>query len=274
MSGALEEQEKVMSEETKELVVNDRRHHVSADAPSGGGTLMETLASAVQRGLPIETLNALMDFQERIEAKEARKAYTEAMSAAREAFLPLIKKHSGYADRYKHEKLDDVCDAVDDALSANGLTYRWKTLDLENGWVKVFCIMTHKSGHTEEDEGSGDPKLAADPKANMNGFQRRETAISYLKRSTLKSICGIAAGEKDDDTKNIRDDGHSQAEPHDEAAPLLDIIDKTSRDELSGLNAKVKAEAEKRKISQAAFGLVRAHYSARLNREKELANAE
>lgn len=194
-----------MSEEKRELVVNDRRHVAADVLPSGGGTLMETLASAVQRGLPVETLNALMDFQERIEARDAKKAYAVAMSEARKAFLPLIKKHSGYANRYKHEKLNDVCDAVDDALSANGLDYNWITEDSPDGIVKVTCIMTHVAGHEKADSGSGDPKLAADPKANMNGFQRRETAISYLKRSTLKSICGIAAGDMDDDAQSIKD---------------------------------------------------------------------
>lgn len=262
-----------MCEERKELVVNDRRH-VSADAlPTGGGSLMETLASAVQRGLPIETLNALMDFQERIEAKEAKRAYTEAMAEARKAFLPLIKKHSGYANRYKHEKLDDVCNAVDDALSANGLTYRWKTEDLPEGCVKVTCFMDHVGGYGESDYGSGDPKLAADAKANMNGFQRRETAISYLKRSTLKSVCGIAAGEADNDAQSIRDDGVNQQDPQEEAAPLLDMIDQTKSAELSALSGKIKDEAASRKLSEPAFKLVRAHYAARIKREQELANA-
>lgn len=252
-----------MSAETKELVVNDRRHHVPADTHSTpGGDLMETLASAVQRGLPIETLNALMDFQERIQAKEAKKAYTEAMAEAKKAFLPLIKKHAGYANRYKHEKLSDICNAVDDALSANGLQYHWTTEDLEDGRVRVTCFMEHLAGHTKQDTGAGDPKLAADPKANMNGFQRRETAISYLKRSTLKSVCGVSAGDLDDDTQSIRDSEY--IDPQTEASPLIDLIDQ------GATNEQVKAEAQKRKTSPAAFNIAKAHYAARKKREAEI----
>lgn len=259
-----------MSEKTTELVVNDRRHVPADIAPVAGATIMETLASAVQRGLPIETLNALMDFQERMEGNEARKAYAIAMSAARKAFLPLVKKHSGYQNRYKHEKLSDVCDAVDDALSANGLDYNWVTEDLPDGTVKVTCIMTHVAGHEKSDSGSGDPKLAADPKANMNGFQRRETAISYLKRSTLKSICGIAAGDMDDDTQAIKGD----------AAPVeydtevwLDKIDAAieskNRKAIEALRDEIQKEAATGKVPKWALDMISAHFSKRLSDAKK-----
>lgn len=273
MSGAVNEQEKVMSE-AKELVVNDRRHHVPADVPSGGGTLMETLASAVQRGLPVETLNALMEFQEKQDAFQARKAFDAAMSDLRSDLPEIVKnKRVGFEHKsgegstnYSHETLDAVTNALSPAMAKHGLAFRWRVDNSEQGKVRVTCIISHRDGHSEETSLCAAP----DSSGKKNAIQQVGSTVTYLQRYTLKAAVGVAASNDDDGA------GSDEAvnDPQEEAAPLLDMIDKTPRDELAGLNEKVKAEAEKRKLSQAAFGLVRAHYSARLNREKELANAE
>lgn len=260
-----------MSEERKELIVNDRRHHVSADAaPATGGSLMETLASAVQRGLPIETLNALMDFQERHEAAQARKSFDAAMAEAKKA-LPVIIKNRAVdftsqkgRTHYKHEDLASIARAVDPILARHGLSYRFNTVTDKEG-VTVTCIVSHRDGHSETNT------LIAghDNSGNKNSIQAIGSTITYLQRYTLKAALGLAASHDDDGAGQ----GDEAVDPQEEAAPLLDMIDQTPREELGGLNGKIKKEAETRKLSAPAFNLVKAHYSARIKREKEMASA-
>lgn len=254
---------------TDELVVNDRRH-VAADAPAAGGNLMETLATAVQRGLPIETLNALMDFQERHESFNARKAFDAAMAAAK-AELPVIVKNrtvdfttSKGRTNYKHEDLAAIARAVDPVLARHGLSYRFRTTQ-DGATVSVTCIVSHRDGYSEENTLSA----GRDDSGNKNSIQGFGSTITYLQRYTLKAALGLAASHDDDG----RGQGDGAVDPADEASPLLDLIDQTTKENLSALSATLKTEAASRKLSEAAFKIVRAHYSARMKREKEIAGA-
>ncbi|MEM6413168.1 MAG: ERF family protein [Pseudomonadota bacterium] len=161
-------------------------------------TPMEMLNTALSNGAPIETLEKLMALQERWEANQARKAFVAAMANARAKFEPILKRHNGYNNRYKYEQLSDIETAVRSALSEHGITYEWQTEDSDDGRIRVTCIATHSDGHNKTNSLSCHPKDVADPKANMNGAQRIQTAVTYLERITLKALLGLAAGPDSD----------------------------------------------------------------------------
>lgn len=148
---------------------------------------------ALTMGATPDALKTLLDLQERWEANEARKLFVAEMAKAKLSFGPILKKTSGYNNRYKYETLVDIQNAVDGPLADHGFFYDWKTEDLADGRVRVTCIVTHEAGHSRSNSLSGHPDDTADAKANMNGHQRMGGAVTYLQRYTLKAALGIAA---------------------------------------------------------------------------------
>lgn len=178
-------------------------HETSAPVTSGTGTAltpMEMLNTAVERGASIETLEKLMALQERWEANQARKAFDNAMAAAK-AEIPTINKNrevdftsSKGRTNYRHEDLSEIARVVTPILAKFGLSYRYRTDSPINGPVTVTCIVSHRDGHSEENT------LVAgrDDSGNKNNIQGVGSTITYLQRYTLKAALGLAASNDDD----------------------------------------------------------------------------
>lgn len=167
---------------------------------SGTVTPMDMLDRAVASGAGIETLEKLMALQERWEANQARKAFDEAMAAAK-ADIPTIAKNRVVdftsqkgRTNYRHEDLGEIAKTIDPILSRHGLSYRFRTTSNLNEPVTVTCIVSHRAGHSEENT------LCAgrDDSGNKNSIQGVGSTITYLQRYTLKAALGLAASNDDD----------------------------------------------------------------------------
>jgi hypothetical protein len=165
-------------------------------------TPMEMLSVAVSSGSGIEVIERLMTLQERWSAAQARRAFDEAIAAAKAKIKPIRKnKRVHYASKdkekantdYMHETMGEIARTIDPILAEHGLSYRYRT-EQGNGNVTVTCIVSHKEGHSEEtpltsgrDEGAG-----------KNNLQALGSALTYLQRYTLKIALGLAAAADDD----------------------------------------------------------------------------
>jgi len=163
-------------------------------------TPMAMLNQAVAQGAGIEVLTKLMDLQDRYEATQARKAFDEAIAAAK-AEIPTIFKNrlvdftgkSGIRTHYRHEDLGEIARTVDPILSKHGLSYRWSTASDQAG-VTVTCIVSHRDGHVEKNTLTA----GRDESGNKNHIQAIGSAITFLQRYTLKAALGLAASNDDD----------------------------------------------------------------------------
>lgn len=232
-------------------------------------TPMEMLQQAVSGGADPETLEKLMTLHERWQAQQDRKSFVASMAKARAEFLPVYKQTSGYLNRYKFEQLSNIADAVDPALAKYGFSYEWVTEDLEEGRVRVTCVVTHEEGHEKRNSLSGHPENTADEKANMNEFQRLGGAVTYLQRYTLKSALGIAASA---DT----DAGGASSAPNFDTGPWIARIDDAFKNKdqsaVKAIKADIQKEAKENRMPDASFKLLNAHYSAQIKRAKELSD--
>jgi hypothetical protein len=163
-------------------------------------TPMDMLNRAVGQGASIEVLEKLMTLQERWEANQARKAFDEAMAAAK-AEVPTITKNrevdfssSKGRTNYRHEDLAEIARTVDPILSRHGLSYRFRVTSNISEPVTVTCILSHRAGHSEETTLSA----GRDDSGNKNSIQAVGSAITYLQRYTLKAALGLAASSDDD----------------------------------------------------------------------------
>lgn len=173
---------------------------LTALEPARALTPMEILSSAVERGADVLVLEKLLGLQERWEHNQARKAFDEAMSAAR-AEIPTITK-SREVDfttakgrtNYRYEDLASIADAVKPVLARHGLSYRFRTSSKPNEPVTVTCIVSHRLGYSEENTLSA----ARDESGNKNSIQAIGSAVTYLQRYTLKAALGLAVSNDDD----------------------------------------------------------------------------
>ena len=198
---------------------------------NAGGVLtpMDMLNRAVESGANIEVLTKLMDLQERFEANQARKAFDEAMAAAK-AEIPTIRKNRTVdftsakgRTHYRHEDLAEVAATVNPVLSRYGLSYRFRTSAQPNEPITVTCIVTHRLGYFEETTLCG-PR---DDSGNKNAIQQVGSTLTYLQRMTLKAALGLAASDDDDGRKSDQ-----TAEPisKEEVSKLLAEIETTGTD--------------------------------------------
>lgn len=217
-----------MAEQALELHRND----VPAIAPEAGNAItpLTMIDRALASGAAPETLEKLLALQERWEANQGRKAFDEAMAAAK-AEIPTIRKNrtvdfSSQRGRthYRHEDLAEIAATVNPILSKHGLSYRFKTTNAPNEPITVTCIITHRMGYSEETTLSGPP----DSSGNKNAIQQVGSTLTYLQRMTLKAALGLAAADDDDGQKS--DDEHSSPIGADQASKVLALIEETGTD--------------------------------------------
>lgn len=164
------------------------------------------ITQAIASGAGVEVMEKLMALHERWEAMQARKAFDDAMAKLRENMPTVVKNQkvdyenkstddNGNKQRtnYKYEDLSDVTEALSPVMSGLGLSFRWRTENVQGG-VMVTCILTHRDGHSEETSLVG----PLDASGKKNPLQAIGSAVTYLQRYTLKAAVGVAAAKDDD----------------------------------------------------------------------------
>jgi hypothetical protein len=152
---------------------------------------MEMLDRAVQSGATPETLEKLMALQERWEANQARRAFDSAIADAKAEIPPILRTTKGHNAK-KYADFAAIARVVDPILPKHGLSYRFRSI--EGDRINVTCILSHRSGHSEQTTLSG----PADTTGNKNAVQAIGSTLTYLQRYTLVQMLGLAAADDDD----------------------------------------------------------------------------
>lgn len=217
------------NQETKPKVI-DKRMTVPEEKPVYDIAMV--LNNAVNRGAPLETIEKLMELQERYEKNAARKEYYEAMAKFKADPPRIIKEKrasfetkSGGTASYSYPELAKAAEAINRSLGEHGLHASWRT-EQNNGSVTVTCTISHRAGHSESTSLTASP----DTTGTKNTIQALGSTISYLERYTLLALTGLAA-------EGMDDDGHSASGPKPiteaQVTILNDLIDeKYKTDEL------------------------------------------
>lgn len=225
MTKLAEKQEafQIHNEAQAPVIEHDGQREVAPYTPPPGElTPMLMLDRAVASGASVETLEKLMGLQERWEANQARKAFDNAIAAAK-AEIPVILK-SREVDftstkgrtHYRYEDLAGIVRTVDPILAKHGLSCRFRTAT-DAGAVTVTCILSHRDGHSQENTLSA----SRDESGNKNSIQAVGSTITYLQRYTLKAALGLAAAADDDGA--AADSGEKvSAEQRDQLIALAD----------------------------------------------------
>lgn len=176
-------------------IIAHEQHHIAA-ASGNSVTPADLLRHAMESGADLDRLERLMDLQDRWEAKEARKAFADAMTAFKLNPPKVYKdKHVAFGTtEYHHATLGNACDIIVAALAQHGFAHRW-IVTQPGGKVMVECVITHRMGHSQ----SNVLESAPDKSGGKNDIQSIISARSYLERHTLFDATGIAPLDEEDD---------------------------------------------------------------------------
>jgi len=175
-----------------ELVEQETLHPVAVQQDQ----YMGLIQMAVEKGADINQLEKLMDLQDRFEAKNAKKAFFNALSIFQSMTVTIKKtglasfptKDNGRTE-YTYAKLEDIARVIRPSLKEAGLSYRYEQSS-DNNLMTVACIVTQKEGHQERTSMSA----FADSSGRKNQIQQIASTISYLRRYTLTGALGITVG--------------------------------------------------------------------------------
>lgn len=117
------------------------------------------------------------------------KEIAAAMVKAQRAFAPALKTSTNPHFKSKYVSLDGCIDAVIDALNSNGIALLQPCRESEKG-ATVETLFVHESGETL----SGGVLFVPAVKADAQGFG---SALTYARRYSLMSACGIAPEDDD-----------------------------------------------------------------------------
>lgn len=147
----------------------------------------------------VEKMERLMQLYERIAARQAETAYSEAMNAAQEEMGPVSQDASNPQTRSKYASFAALDKAIRPIYARHGFSLSFDTGDgAPENHVRVVCKVSHKSGHSERPHLD----MPADGKGAKGGDVMTKThatmaAVSYAKRGLLKMIFNIAEGDDD-----------------------------------------------------------------------------
>lgn len=164
------------------------------------------IMQAVKSGASVDFLERLLTMSERIQEKQARAAYRDAM-AAFQAECPIIVKGTsvlnkdGESVRYKYAQIDAIVKEVKPFLSKHGFSYQIKSKTIEKPFegIEATVISFHVGGHSEESTFSAPKDKYMVEKGYMTDSQAWLAAQSFSRRIAFCNVFGIMTGENDVD---------------------------------------------------------------------------
>lgn len=167
-----------------------------------GGTIAMLIERvATNPNASIETLERLLDMQERVQATRAVAAFNTDL-AAMQPKLPIIAERGGIQNTAKvvqstYALWEDINEAIRPFLAEHGfaLTFR---VDRREGLVRVTGILSHREGHSTETT----LELPVDSSGSKNAVQAIGSSTSYGQRYTAKLLLNLTSRGEDDDGKS------------------------------------------------------------------------
>jgi hypothetical protein len=172
----------------------------------------ELLALAINRGLPVESMERLMVMGREIRQERARAAFIDAMSHF-QADCPVIAKtrivlNKDRTERYRYAALEDIKDTIGPILEANGLSYSFDT-HVAEGIMTVICKIQHRQGHSDESKFG----IPLGSSQFMSPQQNFASTLTYAKRYALCNSLGLVIGDEDNDASPLpktQEDNHQK----------------------------------------------------------------
>lgn len=162
------------------------------------------ISQAIEKGLPIETMEKFLSMRREFRADQAREAYVMAMSQFQKE-CPVIAKTKEVKNKdgkvtYRYAPLDSIVLQVKQPLGNNNLAYNFREERSEDGTkLTVICTIRHSMGHSEDSTFTVD----VGTEAYMTDTQKYGARNTFAKRYAFMNALGILTGDEDTDAREL-----------------------------------------------------------------------
>ena len=164
------------------------------------------LAQAIDKNLPIESMERLLAMRREMKQEWAREQYFNALAGfqhecpviAKEKKVPNKKKDNEKeaTTKYTYAPIEDIVIVVKDYLEKWGFSYTFKSRQ-EDGFYTAICVAHHRDGHEEQTEFKVPTSFPE--YMNMSGAQMQGASCTYADRYAFKNAFGIVTKGEDTD---------------------------------------------------------------------------
>jgi hypothetical protein len=156
------------------------------------------LAQAIDKNLPIESMERLLAMRKEMKAEFARDQFFMALSGFQHE-CPVVEKKKvakGNKFSYNYAPLEDIVSAVAPFLEKWGFSWTVKPSQTD-GHVKAACFAHHRDGHEEVTEF----EIPIDPSSYMSDPQKAAAALTFARRYSFVNAFGIVTKGEDNDAQ-------------------------------------------------------------------------
>lgn len=171
-------------------------------ASEQGSTMDMLIKQAVDKGIPVESLEKLLAMRTQLKEEAAREAFFEDLAAFQSECPVIVKKTPGGKTNsgqvaYYYATLDSIVEQVKDLLKKYGFSYTIQS-ETRDGHVKATCVVHHTLGHTETSQFESP---FATKTGVMSNPQVTASTLTFAKRYAFCNAFGIITAEEDKEDK-------------------------------------------------------------------------
>ena len=164
------------------------------------GPVMALMQQAVEKGLSVESISALVDLQDRVMRRRAELEFSRAFAEFQVKCPSILRNKrasiatkSGGSYGFSYADFEQVVATVRPPLAEAGFSF---TFDSESDGksLKVTCHLRHTNGHSV----ASSFKLPTDNTSGMSEQQKVGSALSYAKRQALVAVLGAVLTDDQD----------------------------------------------------------------------------
>jgi hypothetical protein len=144
------------------------------------------------------------------------KNIASALVKAQKDFGPALKSSSNPHFKSRYADLAACVEAVVDSLNKNGIFLMQQNHECSDG-VIVETVFIHESGETYSAGKLHVPATKHDP-------QGYGSALTYARRYSLMSACGIAPEDDDGNAATLKPQKPTEAMPESKQSKILDLV--------------------------------------------------
>lgn len=175
--------------------------HESAVGPPA---IVELMRYAIERGVPVDTLERLQVMHERAADRAAATEFAAALARFQATCPPIPKRstaniatRSGVPYHYRYAELDQIARIVGPLLHGQGLSFTWDNR-LADGTIHCVCTLRHVNGH----QVTATFTCPTDSASAMSAQQKVGAALTFARRQALVQVLGLTTCDPDTDAAN------------------------------------------------------------------------
>lgn len=213
--------------EKQEIQTIDQTQELANVQDMGSAMLSMFERVLLDPNVPVERVEKMMEMQERWEDRQAEKAFSEALAAAKADMPQVIKNQHNQQTRSNYADLEALDKAISPVVSKHGFSLSFSPAKSElPDHYGISCEIRHKAGH-KETHHADIPVDGTGMKGNANKTATHAfgSTMSYGRRYLKMMIFDIATGDDDGNAA-----GNGETIDADQMQRIMDLIEETGTD--------------------------------------------